>query len=42
MKSKKEEGNKLQPKHWEKIFTNPKSGRGLISNNIRRTQEVGL
>jgi hypothetical protein len=26
---------------WEKIFTNPKSDRGLISN-IYRTQEVGL
>ena len=23
---------KLQPKDWEKIFTNPASGRGLISN----------
>jgi hypothetical protein len=23
---------KRQPKDWEKIFTNPKSNRGLISN----------
>ena len=30
---------KRQPTYWEKIFTNPTSDRGLISN-IQRTQEV--
>ena len=34
---------KRQPTDWEKIFTNPKYDRGLISNiYIKRIQEVGL
>ena len=33
---------KQQPKDREKIFTNPTSDRGLISNVCKRTQEVRL
>ena len=32
---------KRPPTDWERIFTNPKSDRGLISP-IQRTQEAGL
>ena len=33
---------KRPPKDWERIFANPKSFRGLISNIYKKTQEVGL
>jgi hypothetical protein len=33
---------KRQPTDWKKIFTNPKSNRGLISIIYKKTQEAGL
>jgi hypothetical protein len=33
---------KWQPKDWEKIFTNPTSNRGLISNICKKTLEGRL
>jgi hypothetical protein len=33
---------KRPPTDWERIFTNPKSDRGLISQYIKRSQEAGL
>jgi hypothetical protein len=33
---------KYQPTDWEKIFTNPTSDRGLISNIYKEIQEVSL
>ena len=32
----------LLPSGWEMIFTNSTSNRGLIANNVQRTQKVGL
>jgi hypothetical protein len=31
---------KRQPTYWEKIFTNPKSDRGLISNIYKELKEL--
>ena len=31
---------KRQPTDWERIFTNPKSDRGLISQDLQRTEKV--
>jgi hypothetical protein len=33
---------KRPPTDWERIFTNPKSDRGLISNIYKKTQEARL
>jgi hypothetical protein len=33
---------KKPPTDWERVFTNPKSDRGLFFNIYKRTQEGGL